>query len=81
MIDNFDYVINATYSNLNALSDKKKIYQFELCEKPIIKLPKKFHKKGIIVMDGPFTCIDPYSDTDYHVIGNVVHAIHHTNVG
>lgn len=81
MVDDFDYVINATYSNLNALSDQKKIYQFELCEKPIIKLPKKFHKIGIIVMDGPFTCIDPYSDTDYHVIGNVVHAIHHSNVG
>lgn len=81
MIDNFDYVINATYSNLNAILENRKHYQFELCEKPIIKLPKKFHKKGIIVMDGPFTCIDPYSDTDYHVIGNVVHAIHHTNVG
>ena len=80
-VDNFDYVINATYSNLNAIVENKKHYQFELCEKPIIKLPKKFHKKGIIVMDGPFTCIDPYSDTDYHVIGNVVHAIHHTNIG
>ena len=80
-VDNFDYVINATYSNLNAIVENKKHYQFELCEKPIIKLPKKFHKKGIVVMDGPFTCIDPYSDTDYHVIGNVVHAIHHTNVG
>ena len=80
-VERFDYVINATYSNLNALVEKRKNYQFEICEKPIIKLPKKFHKKGIIVMDGPFTCIDPYSDTDYHVIGNVVHAIHHTNVG
>ena len=77
----YDYVINATYSNLNSLVNKKKLYQFELCEKPLIKLPESFHKKGIIVMDGPFTCIDPYSDTDYHVIGNVVHAIHHTNIG
>ena len=32
-------------------------------------------------MDGPFMCIDPLSDTDYHVMGNVVHAIHSTNVG
>lgn len=80
-VNNYDYVINATYSNLNALSDKKKIYQFELCEKPVVKLPQRFYKKGIIIMDGPFTCIDPYSNTDYHVIGNVVHAIHHTNIG
>jgi hypothetical protein len=57
------------------------IYQFEVCEKPVVKLPSKYKNKGIVVMDGPFTCIDPYSDTDYHVVGNVVHAIHSTNVG
>ena len=32
-------------------------------------------------MDGPFMCFDPYSDTPYHVAGNVVHAIHSTNIG
>ena len=32
-------------------------------------------------MDGPFMCIDPFGDTDLHVMGNVVHAIHSTNVG
>ena len=32
-------------------------------------------------MDGPFMCIDPLGDTDYHVMGNVVHAIHSTNIG
>ena len=26
-------------------------------------------------------CIDPFGDTDLHVMGNVVHAIHSTNVG
>ena len=36
---------------------------------------------SIVVMDGPFFCIDPYSTTDLHVMGNVVHAIHATNVG
>jgi hypothetical protein len=77
----FDYVINATYSNLNENADIKKQYQFELCEKPVVKLDSKFKNKGIVIMDGPFTCIDPYSDTDYHVVGNVVHAIHHTNIG
>ena len=28
----------------------------------------------------PFMCIDPYGDTDYHVMGNVVHAIHERSV-
>ena len=77
----YDYVINATYSNLNQNSEKQLDYQFEICEKPLIKLPEKYKGVGIVIMDGPFMCIDPYSDTDYHVVGNVVHAIHHTNVG
>lgn len=78
---NYDYVVNCTYSNLNEVFNGNDIYQFEVCEKPVVKLPSKYKNKGIVVLDGPFTCIDPYSDTDYHVIGNVVHAIHSTNVG
>ena len=77
----FDYIVNATYSNLNQNSEKQSDYQFEICEKPLIRLPEKYKGIGIVIMDGPFMCIDPYSDTDYHVVGNVVHAIHHTNTG
>lgn len=77
----YDYVVNATYANLNSISDRQRTYQFELCEKPIIKLPKKYKGVGIVVMDGPFTCIDPYGDTDYHIVGNVVHAIHKSSIG
>ena len=77
----FDYIVNATYSNLNQNSEKQSDYQFEICEKPLIRLPEKYKGIGIVIMDGPFMCIDPYSDTDYHVVGNVVHAIHHTNKG
>lgn len=32
-------------------------------------------------MDGEFFCLDPLGDTDYHVLGNVKHAIHASNVG
>ena len=79
----YDYIINATYANLNNFfkdSDKKD-YQFELCEKPVIKLPKQYKNKSVVIMDGPFMCIDPLGDTDNHVMGNVVHAIHKSNVG
>ena len=81
--EDYDYVINATYANLNNLisEDKQKDYQFELCEKPVVKLPKKYKNKSIVIMDGPFMCIDPLGDTDYHVMGNVVHAIHSRNIG
>jgi len=81
MVPEYDYIINCTYANINSFSEKPQNYQFELCEKPVVKLPKKYKGIGIVVMDGPFMCIDPYSDTDYHVMGNVVHAIHSTNIG
>lgn len=84
-IDQYDFVVNCGYANLNILLENapelQKDYQFELCEKPILKLPESLHKKSIVVIDGPFCCIDPYADTDLHVMGNVVHAIHATNTG
>lgn len=81
--EGYDYVINATYSGLNMLFPKEEQidYQFELCEKPVIQLPKIYRNKSIVIMDGPFMCIDPLGDSGYHVMGNVVHAIHHTNTG
>tara|TARA_B100001113_G_scaffold210181_1_gene172449 strand:- start:301 stop:2028 length:1728 start_codon:yes stop_codon:yes gene_type:complete len=76
----YDVVVIATYSNINQLLDKKKKYQFELCEKPVVKLPKIFEDISIVVMDGPFMCLDPYGD-EYHVLGNVKEAIHVWNEG
>lgn len=83
MIDNYDFVINATYANLNKiLPDSEKILcRFELCEKPVVKLPEKYKFKSVVIMDGPFMCLDPYGHTDFHVMGNVVHAIHTANEG
>ena len=80
LISNKTLTINATYSNKNYLSTQKEDLQFEICEKPVVKLPKKYKNKSIVIMDGPFMCIDPYGDTEYHVMGNVVHAIHNSNI-
>jgi len=77
--EEYDVIVLATYSNINQLRDKKKEYQFEVCEKPVVKLPKFFDDTSIVIMDGPFMCLDPYGD-DF-VLGNVVHAIHERNVG
>ena len=76
----YDVVVIATYSDINQLLDDKKWYQFELCEKPVVKLPKIFENTSIVIMDGPFMCLDPYGD-EYHVLGNVKHAIHMWNEG
>lgn len=80
-LKDFDFSIIATYANLNDWCEKKREYQFEIIEKPVLKLPSIYNMKSIVVMDGPFMCIDPLGSTDMHVMGNVVHAIHHTNVG
>ena len=80
-LKDYKYNVYATYSSLNNLTDKKQNYQFELCEKPLFKLPNKYKNKSLVIMDGPFMCCDPYANTDYHLGGNVVHAIHVSNIG
>lgn len=84
-LSKYDIVIVATYSNNNFFLQKdalaKKTFQFELCEKVVVKLPDQFKNLSVVVIDGPFMCIDPYGDTGYHVMGNVVHAIHDSKIG
>ena len=82
-LENYKHVVYATYSNLNQLVDSCKVqdYQFELCEKPVFKLPEQYENKSIVIMDGPFMCFDPLADSEFHLGGNVVHAIHIRNIG
>lgn len=82
-IKDFDEKIICTYSQINSLIDngKRKEYQFEVCEKILAKLSPKFNKKSIVIMDGPFMCLDPYGHSEYHLLGNVNEAIHETNIG
>jgi hypothetical protein len=56
-------------------------YQFEICEKPVIQLPNNFRDISLVVIDGPFFCIDPFASTGLHLAGNVEHAIHSRAVG
>jgi D-amino-acid oxidase len=79
----YDYVINCSYSNVNYILEDEQQFdcQFELCEKPVVKMPESYKGKSIVIMDGPFMCVDPYGSTENHVMGNVVHAIHCSNVG
>ena len=79
----FDVVLNCTYSNINELldEDRRQNYQFEICEKIGVQMPIDMRNKSIVVMDGPFMCVDPYGRTGLSLLGNVVHAIHYANVG
>lgn len=85
MLGKYDFIVNATYASLNSLLDdypaSRREYQFEVCEKPVVRLPEAYRGKSVVVLDGPFMCFDPYGTTGLFVLGNVVHAIHQTNVG
>jgi len=82
-VEGFDYVINCTYASVNSIVPKelRRKYQFEVCEKIIVKPPPDLKNKSIVVMDGPFMCFDPLGNTGLSLMGNVVHAIRSSNVG
>jgi len=83
-LEKYDYSVICTYGNINTLipeEEDAENYQYELVEKIAVSLPPIFDKQSVVIMDGPFTCVDPYGNTSKHLMGNVVHAIHQTNVG
>lgn len=81
--EKFDFVVNCAYANINSiLPDELKVeYQFELCEKIIVDPSPLLRGQSIVVMDGPFMCFDPLGSTAKSLMGNVVHAIHSSNIG
>ena len=85
ILDKFDKVVVCTYANLNfflqKFPDSQHEYQFELCEKPVVRLSESFKNKSIVIMDGPFMCIDPLANTNFHLLCNVQHEIHQTSIG
>ena len=77
LLNNYDKIIVCTYSSnnklLRSLSSKyvKKKNRFELIEKILVKLPKKFKNHSYVVIDGKFVCLDPYLGTNYHLLSDV----------
>lgn len=81
----FDRIIVATYARLNqVLADlgcEQQEHKFQVVEKPIMRLPENFRDTSIVVIDGPFGCLDPLDASPYHVLGHVRKSIHAENVG
>ncbi|MGB9368058.1 MAG: FAD-dependent oxidoreductase [Xanthobacteraceae bacterium] len=81
----FDRIIVAAYASTNTLLSAMGLptekYQFEVCEKPVVRLPASFAKTDIVIMDGPFLSIGPMGRSGTYVVGHAVHAIHSSNVG
>ncbi|QND61752.1 FAD-dependent oxidoreductase [Mesorhizobium huakuii] len=83
--NDYDIVVVAAYAKNNELCVHFDVptclYQYEICEKPVVRLPAMFARQSIVVLDGPFMCLDPFANTGLHVLGNVTHGIHHSNIG
>ena len=85
----YDKVIIAAYASTNAVLaglpgyDQCRLdsFQFEVVEKPVVRMPASFAGVGAVVMDGEFGCVDPMGGSDYHVLGHVSAAIWHRNIG
>lgn len=81
----YDFAVIAAYAGQNFalkhIPEAHTDYQYELCEKLVVELPESFKGKSIVVLDGPFMCVDPFGHTGLFVMGNVNHAIHQTNIG
>ena len=58
---------------LGAVGLTKK-YKFELIEKIVVKLEKRYRNKSFVVADGKFVCLDPYLGTNYHLLSDVLHS-------
>ena len=83
-LHDFDTVVVCAYARINEVLDEGEgllDYQFEVVEKPIVRPTPALAGQSVVVLDGPFMCMDPYGATGLSVLGHVVHAIHHRNVG
>lgn len=71
----YDIVVNATYSNLNNVNKildlPRREFRYDLCNVPVLSLPKELSGIGITIMDGEFYSILPYGDTPYHLFWSV----------
>lgn len=74
-LKDYNHIIICTYDQNNKVLMKlgfkpKKKYKFELVEKIIVKLPKKYINKSFMILDGKFVCLDPYLGTKYHLLSD-----------
>ena len=63
----FDFIVNCTYGLGNHLLPVKlqKEYKFQLLEKIVVRPPESLINKSLVIIDGPFMCIDPLPNTNF----------------
>ena len=56
-------------------------YKYQLVEKIVVKPPPLLKNVSLVIIDGPFMCIDPIPNSNCSILGNVKLAIHDTSYG
>ncbi len=81
--DEYDFVIFCGYGLTSNIFPKelKKKYKFQLVEKIVVETPPSLSETSLVIVDGPFMCIDPIPDSKFSVLGNVKKAIYETSYG
>ncbi len=76
----FEHWIVAGYASTNEILTELECdpieIQYELVEKPQILMPEKYKNTSVVVMDGPFGCIDPGHFPGVHQMGHVHWSVH-----
>lgn len=83
--EQFDAIIVAAYAGTNGvlrgLGLAPERFKYQVVEKPFVRMPDGFRNTSIVVLDGPFGCLDPHGSSDMHVLGHVVETVHETVTG
>ena len=71
----YDHYVVAGYASTNEILNELECdpieIQYELVEKPQILMQGKYKSTSVVVMDGPFGCIDPCHIPGVHQMGHV----------
>jgi len=83
--NDYDRIVVACYASGEAVlknlgqTPSKRLY--EVVEKPLISLPPRFEKTSVVIMDGPFSSVDPYGRSSLHLFGHAKYALHEEFIG
>lgn len=71
----YDWVVSAAYGR-----HTPRLLRFEVVETALVRLGPRWAGQSVVVVDGPFTSIDPYGD-QLHMLYDVHLSVHSHNVG
>lgn len=81
-LERYDLVVLATYANTAVLSaalghPDAGPYEYRLCEKAVVRLPREFSKQSFVIMDGPFFQLEPLGNhPDLFLLSHGAHSAH-----